>query len=193
MEQRKSKRSLKLALVAGTALAGTALVGWGGLAAWNAYTQNTGNAFTAGSVSHSNQANGGVVCNSQGSTVTQCHVIVGDSNMGSGWTGKNGTVAITNTGSLASTFALSTPAAPTGPLCADLKLVVSDAASTYVTSDPIASISSTSLKSSGGSSSWAQNDSNTFTFAVTPNSSYTGDESAPGESCSFDVLFTQAA
>ena len=40
METRKSKRSLRLALVMGAAVAGTALVGWGGLAAWQAYTQN---------------------------------------------------------------------------------------------------------------------------------------------------------
>ena len=46
METRKSKRSVRLALVLSAAVAGTALVGWGGLAAWQAYTQNSGNAFT---------------------------------------------------------------------------------------------------------------------------------------------------
>ena len=43
MESRKSKRSLRMALVLGAAVAGTALVGFGGLAAWNAYTENAGN------------------------------------------------------------------------------------------------------------------------------------------------------
>ena len=59
MEQRKSKRSVRVALVLGAAVAGTALVGWGGLAAWQAYTQNAGNAFTTGSIGHTNVVKGG--------------------------------------------------------------------------------------------------------------------------------------
>jgi hypothetical protein len=54
MENRKSKRSVRLALVLGAAVAGTALVGWGGLAAWQAYTQNAGNAFAVGTLTHTN-------------------------------------------------------------------------------------------------------------------------------------------
>ena len=49
---RKSRRSLRIALVMGTMVAGTALVGWGGLAAWSAYTENAGNSATAGTLSH---------------------------------------------------------------------------------------------------------------------------------------------
>ena len=54
MEHRKSKRSLRVALVLGAAVAGTALVGWGGLAAWNAYTENAGNSVAAGTLTHAN-------------------------------------------------------------------------------------------------------------------------------------------
>ena len=50
MENRKSKRSLRVALVLGAAVAGTALVGWGGLAAWSAYTENAGNSVAAGTL-----------------------------------------------------------------------------------------------------------------------------------------------
>ena len=65
METRKSKRSVRLALVLSAAVAGTALVGWGGLAAWQAYTQNAGNAFTTGSIGHTNQVSGKtLVCQS---------------------------------------------------------------------------------------------------------------------------------
>ena len=46
--ERKSRRSLRVALVLGAAVAGTALVGWGGLAAWSAYTENAGNSVAAG-------------------------------------------------------------------------------------------------------------------------------------------------
>ena len=64
METRKSKRSLRLALVMGAAVAGTALVGWGGLAAWQAYTQNAGNAFAVGTLTHTNTARRAVICGS---------------------------------------------------------------------------------------------------------------------------------
>ena len=54
MEHRKSKRSLRVALVLGAAVAGTAVVGWGGLAAWSAYTENAGNSVAAGTLAHAN-------------------------------------------------------------------------------------------------------------------------------------------
>ena len=56
MERHTSKRSLRVAMVLGAAVVGTALVGWGGLAAWNAYTENAGNSVAAGTLSHSNQS-----------------------------------------------------------------------------------------------------------------------------------------
>ena len=105
-------------------MAGTALVGWGGLAAWQAYTQNSGNAFAVGSLTHTNVANGGMTCNSTNSSATAastpCSVIVSGTTLTSAWTGATGTVVITNTGGLTSTFTVSSPASdpPTGALCA---------------------------------------------------------------------------
>jgi hypothetical protein len=201
MENRKSKRSLRLALVLGAAVAGTALVGWGGLAAWQAYTQNSGNAFAVGSLSHTNVANGGVTCDSTNSSATAastpCSVIVSGSSLTSAWTGSTGTVVITDTGALPSTFAVSTPAGdnPSGSLCADLSLTVTgaDSVTPYVDQTSIGPLSATALRTSAGSASWAEGNSNTFTFAVAPDGGFATNNSVPGESCSFDILFTQSA
>jgi len=201
METRKSKRSLRLALVMGAAVAGTALVGWGGLAAWQAYTHNSGNAFSVGTFSHSNVANGGVTCGSTTSSsaaaATPCKVIVSEDIESSSWTGDTGSVVITNTGSMASTFELSSPAddAPTGGLCAYLSLQVTgaDSPTPYVSQSSIGSIGSTPLMTSAGHSSWAADDSNTFTFTVLPANGFASTDDVLGQTCTFDVLFTQAA
>ena len=200
MEQRKSKRSVRLALVLGAAVAGTALVGWGGLAAWQAYTQNSGNAFAVASLSHTNVVSGtGVTCNSSSSLpmTTPCSVVVSGAILTSGWSGATGTVTIKNTGALTSSFEISSPPSdpPTGPLCAALNLTITgaDSATPYVAQTGIAAISPTPLNTSTSSSSWAQNNSNTFTFHVTPETGFGTDNSVPGESCNFNVLFTQAS
>jgi hypothetical protein len=201
MEERKNRRSVRLALVLGAAVAGTALVGWGGLAAWQAYTQNSGNAFSVGSLSHTNVANGGVVCTATETTTaaaeTPCQVIVSGTSLTSAWTGSTGSVVITNTGALTTSFAVSSPPAdaPTGALCGDLNLTVTgaDSATPYASQTGIAPLASTPLNDSAGDAAWATGDSNTFTFSVTPGSTFGSDDSVPGESCSFDVLFTQSA
>jgi hypothetical protein len=196
METRKSKRSLRLALVMGAAVAGTALVGWGGLAAWQAYTQNAGNAFAAGSVTHTNLVGGTghLACSATNAVTTNCDVIVSGSGLDYNWAGTSNTVTITDTGSLPSTFTLSTPSgdAPSGGLCADLSLTVTglDSANAYVNQAGIGPIAATTLKTSAGLTSWAQTNSNTFTFAVNPSGTFA--TSGAGLSCSFDVLFTQA-
>ena len=206
MENRKNKRSVRLALVLGAAVAGTALVGWGGLAAWQAYTQNAGNAFTTGSVTHTNlvgnqDGNGGhVACNSGSPTTTTCSVIVGGSDLDWNWPGISNTVTIADTGSLPSTFSLSMSDDPTDPglLCADLNLKVTglDSLTPYVSQTGIGPIGATSLNSDASppSVTWNKGDSNEFTFDVRPNDGYTATNSsaAAGESCTFDVLFTQA-
>jgi hypothetical protein len=202
MENRKSKRSVRLALVLGAAVAGTALVGWGGLAAWQAYTQNSGNAFSVGTLSHTNVVTGtGVTCNSTKSSaqasLTPCSVIVSGSILTSAWAGSTGTVTIQNTGQLPTTFQVSSPSAdsPTGALCANLNLTVTgaDSVTPYVSQAGIGVVSPTPLNTSAGSSSWAPGASNAFTFAVTPATGFANNNSVPGESCSFDVLFTQAS
>jgi hypothetical protein len=198
MENRKSKRSVRLALVLGAAVAGTALVGFGGLAAWQAYTQNSGNAFAVGSLTHTNIVSGtGVTCNSSSSLpmTTPCSVVVSGAILTSGWSGATGTVTIKNTGALTSSFEISSPPSdpPTGALCANLDLTVTGADSVqYVTQTGIGSISpAIALNTSAGSSSWATSASNAFAFSVTPGAGFSTNNSIPGETCSFDVLFTQ--
>jgi len=200
MEQRKSKRSVRVALVLGAAVAGTALVGWGGLAAWQAYTQNAGNAFTTGSIGHTNVVKGGnTTCTSTSAENTICNVIVSGSGLDWNWPGVSNTVAITDTASLPSTFTLSTPADPSGLLCSYLTLEVTGSGSdnsTYVNQQAgIGSIpTSTSLNTNAGSSSWNLGNSNTFNFAVGTTASYSATNSgAVGQSCTFSVLSTQAA
>jgi hypothetical protein len=201
MENRKSKRSVRLALVLGAAVAGTALVGFGGLAAWQAYTQNSNNTFAVGTLAHTNAVSGtGVTCNSTNSSAqaasTPCSVVVSGAILSSTWTGTTGTVTIKNTGGLTSGFSISSPIsdAPTGSLCANLDLTVTGADLVqYVNQTGIASISTTALNTSAGSASWATNASNAFAFSVTPGAGFSTNNSIPGESCSFDVLFTQAS
>jgi hypothetical protein len=200
MEQKKNRRSLRMALVLGAAVGGAALVGFGGLAAWQAYTQNAGNAFAVGTLSHTNQVGLGAVCNS---TITAgapgaCSVIVSGPSLTSDFAGTSGTVTITNTGSLSSTFQISMPDAPAGgALCSDLTLAVKDGepspATVYSAATLTAPLSPVSLDSSAGSATWAHGDSDTFTFTVDPTSGYATDSTVLGTTCSFTVLFTQAS
>src|ERR1035438_8271690 len=135
MERHTSKRSLRVAMVLGAAVAGTALVGWGGLAAWNAYTENAGNSVAAGTLA------------GKKSVVVNFASVIGVAPVGAGpgWcsaimtvsgadavNGKlpgTGIVKIDNTGTLSSTFQMSMPSAPVssgGTICADLTLAVTD-------------------------------------------------------------------
>ena len=131
MDHHKSKRSLRIALVLGTTVAGTALVGFGGLAAWSAYTENAGNSVAAGTLAHANGASCvsslGVVPVSGTGFCTATITIAGVDP--ANWTSTVGTIKIVNTGSLNSTFQLSMGTAlqaPTGSLCADVTLGVKD-------------------------------------------------------------------
>ena len=208
MENRKSKRSVRLALVLGAAVAGTALVGFGGLAAWQAYTQNSGNTFSVGTLSHTNVVTGnGVTCgsttDSSKAAATPCKVIVTGDIDTSSWGGAHNSVVITNdTTSMPSTFSLSSPASdpPQGGLCAYLSLQVSGIdspiGSPYVSQSLIGSINSTQLNTSGGNSTWNAGDSNTFTFTVSAGTGFAdpaNTDKVLGQTCTFDVLFTQAA
>ncbi len=210
MENQRSKRSLRIALVLGAAVAGTALVGFGGLAAWNAYTQNAGNTFAAGTLQHNNQANGATSDCYSTATVTTCSVIVSGSGLSSTWGGTSGTVDITNTGSLNSSFDVLMPAAPTGSLCADLDLGIVDnqttPATVYGPAALTSALGSTAIADSAGNATWPSYVSgtgpgtagtNTFTFNVDPVSSgphtFSTDNNAPGETCSFNVEFDQSA
>jgi hypothetical protein len=221
MEQRKSKRSVRLALVLGAAVAGTALVGWGGLAAWQAYTQNAGNAFAVGTLSHINTV-GSVTCDStttqanasQGSGKTPCSIIVSGASLDNWNAPLTGSVIIQSTGLLSSTFQMEMQNAPApvksgdGNLCGYLTLTVTDneqpAATPYGPKSLSDTMTATTLyaTNSDGTSTkpWVTGDTGTYTFSVAPGdgstAAYTAFDSNPlvlGSSCSFDVLFDQAS
>ncbi|MGD1034385.1 MAG: hypothetical protein ABR977_08125 [Candidatus Dormibacteria bacterium] len=216
MENRKSKRSLRVALVLGTAVAGTALVGWGGLAAWNAYTENAGNSVAAGTLSHAN----GLSCVSSlgviptsgtgwcAATITVAGVDPAT------WTGTTGTIVIANTGSLKSTFTLNLPAAGSGGLCADVTLKVTDlnttvpdtgtvvaatALNTAALTTPVslysnATTPSLSWTNGGVAGTGTGATANTFTVTVAPIvPNFANDYADQGTSCSFGLLFSQTA
>ena len=130
MEKRQSKRSLRVALVLGTAVAGTALVGWGGLAAWNAYTENAGNSVAAGTLQHNNYVSSncasviGVAPVGAGPGWCSAMMTISGADPVNGVLPATGVVKIDNTGTLQSTFSMSMPSAPSGSLCADLTLKV---------------------------------------------------------------------
>ena len=198
MENRKNKRSVRLALVLGAAVAGTALVGWGGLAAWQAYTQNSGSAITVGVLSHSNTVQTGT-CHS-GTTVVDCNAIFTISGVGPAWTGGGGSVTLTSTGSLDSTFAMEMPSAPVqvgtvGSFCPDLTLTVKDSNDIQVYSGSLESaMTSTGLSPANNTDSpWKTSDTNTYTFTVSPPSDFSGNALYMGLGCAFDVLFTQTS
>lgn len=202
MENKRNKRSLRVALVLGAALAGTALVGFGGLAAWQAYTQNNGNGVSVGSVSHTNS--GCASSNSLASAqATPCPDIISVTAAGPSWAGQSDPVTITSTGSLNSLFQMSMPSAPvdanSGSLCGDLNLKVTDNEISPVVdyNGPLsATMGPTTVLASNGhgtssANSWLTGDSGTYTFDITPSGSFATDSSISGDSCTFDVLFDQ--
>jgi len=217
MEIRKSKRSLRVALVLGTAVAGTALVGWGGLAAWNAYTENAGNSVAAGTLSHSNGAScvsnlGAVPTTGTGfcaATITVANIDPAT------WTGTTGTIKIANTGSLNSTFTLSMGTAlqaPTGSLCPDVTIAVSDPNTvapdstgvvwsatalngTFTAKSLYNNFTTPSLTWTGGGTAGtgAGATGDTFTVTLAPGAGFAGDYADQGTSCTFGLLFSQTA
>ncbi|MGA2284155.1 MAG: hypothetical protein ABSH07_10920 [Candidatus Dormibacteria bacterium] len=216
MEHRKSKRSLRVALVLGTAVAGTALVGWGGLAAWAAYTENAGNSVAAGTLAHSN---GSSCVSSLGVIPTSgtgfCSATITVSNVDPAtWTGTTGTIKIANTGSLSSTFQLSMGTAlqaPTGSLCADVTLAVTDLntgspdnGTVWTATALTGTFTAKSLYTNGStpSTTWpgggtvgagTGTSADTYTVTVAPGGGFAGDYADQGTSCTFGLLFTQTA
>jgi len=212
MEGRTSKRSLRLALVLGAAVAGTALVGWGGLAAWNAYTENAGNSVAAGTLTHNNY-----VSSNCASTLGSAPVGVGPGWCSAAITVTNvdpaaglpvtGTIKIDNTGSLQSTFSMSMPAAAVGAaLCPDLKLAVTDknGATIYPATALSTQMGATSLNNNAAtpSATWAPNGTagtgsgatgNTFTVTISAGTGFASNYADAGQSCTFNLLFTQTA
>ena len=200
-------RFLRVALVLLATVGGTGLVGFGGLAAWQGYTENAGNSVAAGTVTHSN-AVGSATCTSVTSTAllnqtgNVCAAIINVSGVdpASPATLATGGVKISSTGTLNSTFSMQMPAAPAGNLCADLVLTVVDASSVtdYAATALTTQMGSISLKDSAGASTWPGTSpgpagSDTYTFTITKGANFNNDASDAGQSCGFSILFTQVA
>jgi hypothetical protein len=217
MENRKSKRSLRVALVLGAAVAGTAMVGFGGLAAWSAYTENAGNSVAAGTLSHSNGAS---CVSSLGVVPTSgtgfCAATITIANVDPAtWTSTVGTIKINNTGSLNSTFTLSMGTAlqaPTGSLCADVTLGVTDLNTTAPDASGVvwsptaltgtfaakglynnAALPSLTWTGNGTANTGIGATGDTFTVTAAPGAGFASDYADQGTSCTFGLLFTQTA
>jgi len=214
--ERKSRRSLRVALVLGAAVAGTALVGWGGLAAWSAYTENAGNSVAAGTLAHTNGPScvsnlGSTPTSGGGPTAGWCAAAITVANVDPAFgLPVTGQIKIANTGSLQSNFAMSMPAAAVpsaGTICQDLTLAVTDlnGATDYTAAPLSTQMGSFSLKNNASTPNtlWSPNGTagsgtgatgNTFTFtvaALVPN--FANDPTDAGQSCTFNILFTQTA
>jgi hypothetical protein len=198
---------LRASLVLAVTLAGTGLIGFGGMAAWQAYSENAGNSVAAGGLGHSN-AVGSQTCTSVTSTSllnqsgNTCAVIVNVSGVApsSPSTLTTGAVKITSTGTLQSTLTMQMPSAAAGNLCADLLLSVVDQSS--VTDYPATALTtqmgSTSLEDSAGATVWPGTSpgpagSDTYTFTIAKGPSFNTDYADAGQSCAFSILFTQQA
>jgi hypothetical protein len=216
MDHHKSKRSLRIALVLGTAVAGTAMVGFGGLAAWNAYTENAGNSVAAGTLAHANGASCvsllGNIPTTTGTGWCTATITVSGVDPAT-WTGTSGSIIIANTGNLKSTFTLNLPAVASGGLCGDLSLKVTDLNST--TPDTGTVIGTTTLTTAGlttavplysnagtPSLSWTGGGvagtgtgptADTYSVTVAPANNFTTNAGDQGTSCTFGLLFSQTA
>ncbi len=183
--ERKSSdgRKLRAGMVFVLVVAGTALIGWGGLAAWQAVTQNNGSTATTLGVHMQNaaQVTGGhlVTCTDQTSPAA-CGAVFAASGIVPGW-GPNqvGTVTITNTGTEASNFQLSlasagvTAADPSWSgadttLCADLQLTIANSETPAVTlyHGALALMPAQAISDNGGNATWVSGATNTFDFSL---------------------------
>jgi hypothetical protein len=199
-------RLLRVSLVLAATVAGTALVGFGGVAAWQAYSDNAGDGVAAGSLGHSN-----VVSSQSCTSVTSisllnqsgntCAVIISVTGVdpASPSTLATGAVKITSTGTLQSTLSMQMPAAATGNLCPDLLLSVVDASVTdYAATALTTQMGATGLEDSAGATTWPGTapgpaGSDTYTFTVTKGPNFNTDYADAGQSCGFSILFTQQA
>jgi hypothetical protein len=203
-------------MVLGATVAGTALVGWGGLAAWNAYTENAGNSVAAGTLAHANGASCvsllGSIPTGAGNGWCSATITVAGVDPAN-WTNTTGSIIIANTGTLKSTFTLSLPAAASGSLCADLTLKVTDLNSTAPDTGTViattalnsgslttavnlysnASTPSLSWNGGGVAGTGTGATADTYTVLVAPSAGFATDYADQGTSCTFGLLFSQTA
>jgi hypothetical protein len=200
----------------GAVVASTAVIGWGGLAAWSAYTENAGNSAAAGTLSHAN----GLACvSSLGVVPTSgtgfCAATITISGVDpANWTSTVNTIKIADTGSLKSTFTLSMGTAlqaPTGSLCADVTLGVTDLntgspdnGTVWTPTALTGTFTATSLYNNaaapvlswtggGTAGTWTGATANTFTVTAAPGAGFATHYADAGTSCTFGLLFSQTA
>jgi hypothetical protein len=195
------RRKLRAGMVFVLVVAGTALIGWGGLAAWQAVTQNNGSTASTLGVHMSNLATvsggTGVTCNDQGTiSPGPCGAIFAVAGITPGYSSTMpvGTVKITNTGTEASTFKLSESGTVSGggnplyqlstdtTLCSNLMLTVNDSEIPphQIYQGSLAAFTTANLSPQGGSltGTWNPGESDTFTFNLSlPNSTPTDEDS----------------
>jgi len=196
---RPTHRPLRGTLVMLLVLGSTALIGWGGLAAWQAVTATNGSSFGTGGVHIQNVATitypnsaAPVTCTDQTSPGS-CGAIFSVAGAAPGFSAPVGTVEITNTGTLPTTFTLSLGSAVTTgqgtTLCGDLTLSIVDANGVTVYSGALTGLTTTAnLDSSLSSPTWNQSDSNTFTFSLALPGSQSSDQDS---TCTADFTWTQ--
>ncbi|HXZ99787.1 MAG TPA: hypothetical protein VEK76_05505 [Candidatus Binatia bacterium] len=207
--RRRRNRLIRLALALAATVAASGFVGLGGMAAWQAYSDNPANQVGAASLGHTNQVSS--TCTSVYSTTllnqtgNTCGTIITVSGVSPDSTNPlaSGTVKITSTGQMNSSFQATmlnapvTSPSPAGNLCADLTLTLKDATTTYWNAAALNAIpATTSLKDSAGAATWPGTSappagSNTFTLSVSGGSSFTADSQDQSNTCTFDVEFVQ--
>src|ERR1035437_7528528 len=183
--RRKSRRSLRVALVMGALVASTAVIGWGGLVAWSAYTENASNSAAAGTLSH---ANGASCVSSLGAVPT---------------TGSHFCTATLTMGT-----PLQPPIAPLGADVGlgvtDLNTVAPDTGTVWAPTAPTGTFTATSLYSNAAAPilSWTGGGTagtgtgataNTFTVTAAPGAGFATHYADAGASCTFGLLFSQTA
>jgi hypothetical protein len=208
--RRRRNKTVRLGLVLVAVLASSAVVGWGGLAAWQAYTENDGNSVAAGSLQHKNTVS--ATCTSVTSLPSNgCDsvwVAVTGVSPASTSPFATGSVKVSNTGTLNSTFKLATVTAgtttnvaPAGNLCADLVLTIKDVNNVVIYSGAMNVAIDASLVSGAGASTWTSGgatpgggavpNGNTFTFTVTPSAAFATNSADQGQSCNANFQFQQ--
>jgi spore coat-associated protein N len=201
-EPDERRRSLRAFIVLLLTVLSTGVVGFGGLAVWTAVTQNDNSQFATGAIHHTNTATvaggGSVTCNdSETLPATTCGMIFDLSGAVPGSSQQGGTVTITNTSTIPSTFHLSVVSAVTSgegtTLCNSLVVTVTDSQVVPATaySGRLATMPSVGLPDTNGSATWNQNDFNVFTFTLTlPSSSPTTDQNSR---CTVSYRWTQSS
>jgi hypothetical protein len=191
-QQRSDRRKLRAGMVFVLVLAGTALIGWGGLAAWQAVTQNNGSTASTLGVHMQNVATvsgslNPVTCTDLTSP-TACGAVFDVSNITPGYpTTQVGTVQITNTGTEASTFQLSLKSATVSgddaywsaadnTLCGHLQLTVTDSTGHNVYLGSVAAMPNENITDNAGNPVWNPGATDTFSFSLSLPGSATTDE-----------------